>query len=124
MILLGESTAGSLLSQLCSPDESQFRSLYHEKHVQVKRQGFHAGYPIVESRLLILLLVEYFNLFALQFVVNLQQNGKRSSTGGIPLTASGGSRGGVPRVQWNPPFGLDQVLRSTDDRPYGIPLSG
>ena len=31
--------------------------------------------------------------------------------------------GGVPGVPWNPPFGLDLVLRSTDDRLNGTPLS-
>ena len=30
----------------------------------------------------------------------------------------------VPRVPWNPPFGLDLVLTTTDDRLSGTPLSG
>ena len=29
----------------------------------------------------------------------------------------------VPRVPWNPPFGLELVLRTTDDRLNGTPLS-
>ena len=30
----------------------------------------------------------------------------------------------VPWVPWNPPFGLELLLRNTDDEPYGTLLSG
>ena len=61
-----------------------------------------------------------FNIQSFKEVLILNNDSYYVTVGGLPVA----DLAMVPWVPWNPPFGLELLLRNTDDEPNGTLLSG